>query len=277
MLLLGLVASVLFFTALWGYSIRIQNSSIADVGWGPAILVIGLTYYLTGGGYPARAYLVLALVALWGLRLAGHLGMRNRLEGEDFRYVRWRDEYEDSWWWFSYVKVFLLQSVVAWVVSLPIYFAIVSLTPASLTTLDIVGVIVVLVGLFFEAVGDEQLRRFRANRANKGKVLDSGLWNYTRHPNYFGEATVWWGFGIIGVATGGVPGLIGPAILTYLLIYVSGVTMMESFLIGKQGYAQYVGRTPAFVPLPPQVRMKIIQFVRSKLAPAPPPKPKRRY
>ena len=249
MLLLGLVASVLFFTILWGVSIRIQNSSIADVGWGPAILIIGLTYYLTGGGYPTRAYLVLALLAIWAFRLAGHLGMRNRLEGEDFRYVRWRDEYEDNWWWFSYVKVFLLQSVVAWVISLPIYFAIVSLTPASLTTLDIVGTIVVLVGLFFEAVGDEQLRRFRANRANKGKVL----------------------------ATGGVPGLIGPAVLTYLLIYVSGVTMMESFLIGKTGYAQYVGRTPAFLPLPPQVRMKIIQFVRSKMAPAPPPKPKRRY
>lgn len=277
MLLLGLVASVLFFTILWGVSIRIQNSSIADVGWGPAILIIGLTYYLTGGGYPTRAYLVLALLAIWAFRLAGHLGMRNRLEGEDFRYVRWRDEYEDNWWWFSYVKVFLLQSVVAWVISLPIYFAIVSLTPASLTTLDIVGTIVVLVGLFFEAVGDEQLRRFRANRANKGRVLATGLWKYTRHPNYFGEATIWWGFGIIGVATGGVPGLIGPAVLTYLLIYVSGVTMMESFLIGKTGYAQYVGRTPAFLPLPPQVRMKIIQFVRSKMAPAPPPKPKRRY
>ena len=278
MLILGLVAILIFFTALWAYSIRIQNSSIADVGWGPGILVIGLTYYFTSDGFPLRAQLTLILLAIWGFRLGAHLGIRNRLEGEDYRYVRWRDDYEDSWWWFSYIKVFLLQAVIAWIVSLPIYFSIVSLTPAELTMFDYVGVAVFLVGLIFESLGDEQLRRFRANRANKGKVLDTGLWRYTRHPNYFGEAMVWWGFGLIGVATGGIPGLIGPAVLTYLLIYVSGVSLIEATLINKQGYIHYVGRTPAFLPLPPQVRVKVMQFVRSKLpAAAPPPKPKRRY
>ena len=277
MLLLGLVASILFFTILWAVSNRIQNSSIADVGWGPAILVIGLTYYVTGGGSPVRARLTLVLLAIWAIRLAAHLGMRNRLEGEDYRYVRWRDEYEDKWWWFSYFKVFLLQAVIAWVVSLPIYFAIVSLVPPDLTMLDYVGALVVLTGIVFESVGDEQLRRFRADRNNKGKVLDSGLWKYTRHPNYFGETLLWWGFGVIGVATGGFPGLLGPAILTYLMIYVSGVNLLEATLISKPGYIQYVGRTPAFLPLPPALRVKIIQMVRSKLAPAPPPKPKRRY
>lgn len=278
MLLLGLAAIVIFFTILWGLSVRLQNSSIADVGWGPGILVIGLTYYLSSSGYPLRAHLTLILLAIWGIRLAVHLGIRNRLEGEDYRYVKWREEYEDKWWWFSYVKVFLLQAVIAWVISLPIYFSIVSLVPPALNLFDYLGVLVFLVGLVFESLGDEQLRRFRADRANKGKVLETGLWSYTRHPNYFGEAMVWWGFGLIGVATGGLPGLLGPAILTYLLLYVSGVPPLEASLITKQGYIQYVGKTPAFVPLPPQVRVKLIQFVRSKLpSSAPPPKPKRRY
>src|SRR4029453_10306480 len=105
-------------------------------------------------------------------------------------------------------------------------------------------------------------RRFRADRVNRGKVLDTGLWRYTRHPNYFGEALLWWGFGLIGVATGGVPGLIGPAILTFLLIYVSGVALLESTLIEKPGYVQYVGRTPVFLPLPPAVRAQLMSKLR---------------
>lgn len=274
---LGLAAIVVLFTLLWLWSVRLQNSSIADVAWGPGILVIGLTYYFTSDGFPLRAHLTLALVAIWAIRLAAHLGLRMRLEGEDYRYVRWRDEYEDSWWYVSYVRVFLVQAVLAWAVSLPIYFAIVSLRPPSLTLFDYLGVVLFVAGLGFEAVGDEQLRRFRANRANKGKVLDTGLWRYTRHPNYFGEALLWWGFGMIGLSTGGVPGLLGPAIFTYLLIYVSGVAMLESTLVGKTGYIQYVGRTPAFVPIPPQVRVKMIQLLKSRLSPPPPPKPKRRY
>lgn len=277
MLLLGLGAIIVVFTILWAVSLRLQNSGLADVAWGPGILVIGLAYYFTGEGYSLRAQLTLVLLAIWAVRLAVHLGIRNRLEGEDFRYVKWRDEYEEHWWWISYVKVFLLQAGLAWLVSLPIYFAIVSLVPPALTLLDVLGVLLFAAGLFFEAVGDEQLRRFRAERANKGKVLDTGLWRYTRHPNYFGEALVWWGFGLIGLATGGVPGLLGPAILTYLLIYVSGVALLEASLIDKTGYIQYVGRTPAFLPIPPQVRIKVMEMLRARLTPPPKPKPKRRY
>ena len=277
MLLLGLVVIVVLFTLLWVWSVRLQNSSIADVAWGPGILVIGLTYYFSSNGFPLRAQLTLLLLAIWGLRLGAHLYLRMRLEGEDFRHVRMRDEFEESWAYMSYVRVFLVQAVLAWVVSLPVYFAIVSLVPPALGLFDYLGALLVVVGIFFEAVGDEQLRRFRADRANKNKVLDTGLWQYTRHPNYFGEALVWWGFGLIGVATGGLPGLLGPAIFTYLLIYVSGVSFIESFLIGKPGYSHYVGRTPAFLPLPPQVRLQILQFVRSKLpVAAQKPEPKRR-
>lgn len=279
-LLLGLVAVLIFFTILWGLSLRLQNTSVAEAGWGLGILVIGLTYYFTGAGFPLRAQLTLLLLAIWAFRLAAHLGLRMRLEGEDYRHVKWREEFEEQWWIVSYVRVFLVQAVLAWAVSLPIYFAIVSLRPPALTMLDYLGVVLFVIGLGFEAVGDEQLRRFRGDRANKGKVLDAGLWRYTRHPNYFGEALLWWGFGLIGLATGGVPGLLGPAVFTYVLIYVSGVVPMESTLIGKTGYLQYAGRTPAFMPLPPQVRLQIIQFVKSKLpSSAPPPKKKapRRY
>jgi steroid 5-alpha reductase family enzyme len=275
LLLLGLAAVLILFTILWVLSLRLENSSIVDVAWGPGILVIGLTYYFTSDGFPLRALLTLALLSVWALRLATHLGVRIRLEGEDFRYVTWRDQYEGRWWLISYFRVFLLQALIAWIVSLPIYFAIVSLGPPSLTLLDYVGVLLFGAGLVIESVSDEQLRRFRAERVNRGKVLDTGLWRYTRHPNYFGEALLWWGFGLIGLATGGVPGLFGPAVLTYLLIYVSGVALLEATLIEKPGYIQYVGRTPAFLPLPPQLRLQLMAKLRAlQKKPAP---PKRRY
>ena len=275
MLLLGLAAIVILFVILWAVSLRLQNSSIAHEAWGPGILAIGLTYYFTSDSGSTRAHLTLALLAIWALRLATHLYFRMRIQGEDFRYVRWRDEY-DHWWLVSLFKVFLLQAVVAWIISLPIYFAIVSLEPRALTLLDYLGALLVVSGVVVESVADEHLRRFRADRANKGKVLETGLWKYSRHPNYFGEALIWWGFGVIGVATGGVPGLLGPAIMTYLLIYVSGVKLLESSLIEKKGYLQYVGRTPAFVPLPPAVRMQLMAKLKS-FQKKPPPPQKRRY
>lgn len=277
MLVFGLAAILILFTVLWVVSLRLENSSVAEVAWGPAILVIGLTYYFTSdGGGSIRAYVTLALLALWAARLSVHLGMRTRLQGEDFRYVKWRDDY-DPWWLVSYFKVFLFQAVAAWLVSLPIYFAVVSPAPASLTLTDYFGILLVVCGLAIETLGDEQLRRFRANRANRGKVLDTGLWQYTRHPNYFGEAVLWWGFGLISLATGGVPGLVGSAILTYLLIYVSGIRLLEATLIEKPGYIQYVGRTPGLVPLPPQVRIQVMAKLRELQKKREPVRPKRRY
>ena len=277
MLLLGLAAILILFSVLWAVSLRLENSSIADVAWGPGILVIGLTYYFTSNGVPLRAHLTLGLLAIWALRLGAHLYVRTRLLGEDFRYVKMRDDW-DHWWLVSYVKVFLLQAVAAWIVSLPIYFAIVSVGSPSLTVLDYLGALLVVSGVVVESLADEQLRRFRADRINRGKVLDTGLWRYSRHPNYFGEALVWWGFGVIAVATGGVPGLVGPLVMTYLLIYVSGVALLESSLIEKAGYIQYVGRTPAFLPLPPQVRMQLMTKLKSfQKKPPPPPRAKWRY
>jgi len=251
--LIGLAAVVALFTILWVASLILRNSSIVDMWWGPGILLIGLTYFLTTAGAQSRGRVIVALLALWAIRLAWHIGARNIGHGEDFRYAKWRRERGAAWWWFSYFKVFLLQSVIAWIVSLPLYYAIAPVAPVGLTPLDFAGIIVFAIGFLFEAIGDEQLRRFKADPSSKGKILDTGLWRYTRHPNYFGEALLWWGFGLFALATGGYLGLVGPAIMTWLLIRVSGVSLLEETLkSSKPGYAEYIRRTSAFVPMPPR-------------------------
>lgn len=252
-MLAGLAAVLALFTALWLVSLLVRNSSIVDMWWGPGILLIGLTYAVTANSEGDRSSLVIVLLALWALRLAWHIGARNIGHGEDFRYAKWRQERGASWWWFSYFKVFLLQAVIAWIISMPLYFAITAPTPAQLTAWDLAGAILFAIGFLFEAIGDEQLRRFKKIAANKDRVLTTGLWRYTRHPNYFGDALLWWGFGLFGVATGGYPGLIGSAIMTFLLIRVSGVALLEQTLREtKPEYHGYIRRTSAFVPMPPR-------------------------
>lgn len=252
-MLIGLAAVVGLFTLLWLASLAVSNSSIVDMWWGPGILLIGIAYALTTDGDGGRVRVVLALLAIWAIRLAWHIGERNIGHGEDFRYAKWRRERGASWWWFSYFKVFLLQAVIAWIVATPLYYAISAPSPAALTGWDIAAVVVFGIGLMFEAVGDAQLRRFKRNQANRGHVLDTGLWRYTRHPNYFGDALLWWGFGLFSVAAGHPIGLIGPAIMTYLLIRVSGVALLEKTLHEtKPEYASYVARTSAFFPMPPK-------------------------
>ena len=252
-MLIGLAAVIVLGLLLWLVSLAVRDSSIVDIAWGPLLFLVGLTYYLTTVAPGSRARLMLALVALWAIRLAAHIGARNLGHGEDFRYAAWRAQHPDTWWIRSYFKVFLLQGVVAWLVAMPLYYAITSASPVHFTLWDQIGALVFAAGFLFEAIGDEQLRRFKANPANKGRVMNTGLWRYTRHPNYFGEAMLWWGLGLIGVAAGGWLGLAGPAIITYLLIRVSGVAMLEKTLKEtKPGYAEYVANTSSFLPLPPR-------------------------
>ena len=251
MLLLGLVAVVTLFTIVWFVSVRLEDSSIADIAWGPAILVLALTYYLTSNGAPVRARLTVALVALWAIRLATHIFLRNQAQGEDFRYEVMRNWRGSTWWWFSYFRVFLLQAVVAWIVAIPIYFAVVSVAPRTLTVVDYAAMLIFAAGFLFEAIGDEQLRRFRNEPGNVKLVLETGLWRYTRHPNYFGEALVWWAFGLLGAATGGVVGLIIPALMTHFLSNISGTLLERSLLRNRRAYANYVATTSAFIPKPP--------------------------
>lgn len=244
----GLGVAILAFSLLWVISLPLRNASIVDIFWGPGFIVLGLFYLVTSGATP-RGVLVLALTTLWGLRLGLHIGLRNIGKGEDFRYQAWRRDAGPSFWWVSYFKVFLLQAVILWIVSSPLLFSLGSGPGARLTLVDLVGVTIFAAGFLFESVADWQLVRFTRLPDNSGKILTSGLWSLSRHPNYFGEALLWWGLGLLALPTGGWPALVGPALITFLLMRVSGVTLLETALVDRRpGYSEYMRTTPAFFP-----------------------------
>lgn len=252
--LIGLCIVIGLMCVVWLISLALKDSSIVDIFWGTGFAIITVMYFLLTDGYETRRVIVLALVIIWGLRLSLHIGSRNMGKGEDFRYQKWREEAGASYWWVSFFKVFLLQGVVLWIVSAPLLAAQYHATPASLTVLDVLGILVWGLGFFFEAVGDWQLRQFKADPANKGQVMDRGLWRYTRHPNYFGDAVLWWGYFLLALSTpGGFLTMFSPILMTYLLVRVSGVAMLERTLKrSRPGYAEYIRRTSAFIPMPPK-------------------------
>ena len=184
---------------LWLLSLVIKNASIVDIFWGIGFVIIAGFAFSFAQGYLPRKVLVYMLTTLWGVRLALHIGIRNRGKPEDFRYAKWREENGTRWWWFSFLQVFLLQGVLMWIISTPLIAAQTSGFPAILTPLDFIGASLWTLGMLFESIGDLQLMRFKSNPSNKGKLLTTGLWKFTRHPNYFGEAVLWWGYYIIAL------------------------------------------------------------------------------
>lgn len=251
----GLVAIVAVMTVVWIRSLRLRDASIVDGWWGPGFVICASVYVWFTPVASTRAVVTWVLLAVWAGRLAWHIVRRNHGAGEDPRYAAMRATHGPAFWWRSLFVVFWLQAVVLWMVSWPVWSAVTAAAPASLTTLDVLGVAVFLLGFSFEAIGDWQLTRFRAVPANKGRVLDRGLWRYTRHPNYFGDATLWWGLGLLGIADGPWWVLVGPLLMTVLLVKVSGVALLERGLAEtKPGYRDYVARTSAFVPWWPKSR-----------------------
>jgi steroid 5-alpha reductase family enzyme len=246
----GLAVIVAAAVVLWLVSLVVRNAGIVDVTWGPGFVLVGAFYLWSAPADPgARAWLVFLLTTLWAARLAIHLGRRNFGVEEDFRYRSWRAQAGASFWWISLFKVFLLQAVVLWVVSSPLLLAHGTGPAASILPFDLVGVTLFAAGFLIESIADRQLERFKRDPANRGRVLDTGLWGRSRHPNYFGEAVLWWGLGLLAVPTGGWLALVGPALITFLLVRISGVTMLEDTLRDrKPGYAAYIASTPAFVP-----------------------------
>ncbi|NNL29428.1 MAG: DUF1295 domain-containing protein, partial [Gemmatimonadetes bacterium] len=241
----GLGVVVVAFTVLWAASVKLEDASIVDPFWGPGFLIAALTYLVVDGGYPVRGRVVVALVAIWAVRLGYHLLVRNRKEGEDKRYQQMREGRGDAFWWQSLYSIFWLQAGLLWVISAPLFGSIVSGAP--LGPWDVAAALLFAVGLSFEAVADSQLARFKAHPANKGKVLDTGLWRYSRHPNYFGEAVLWWGFYLFAVGAEQYWTVVGPVLISFLLLKVSGVTMLEDNLkSSRPGYEEYVRRTSAF-------------------------------
>jgi steroid 5-alpha reductase family enzyme len=250
-LILGLLILALM-TLLWLVSLPLKNSSIVDIFWGTGFLITAWAAFLiTPDGPTARKLLICALVTIWGLRLSIHIFIRNHGKPEDFRYQKWRQESGKAWWLRSFFRVFLLQGVLMWIISAPLLAA--QLVNQPLLWLDYVAVAIWLIGFFFEAVGDWQLVRFKSIPANKGKILSTGVWRYTRHPNYFGDAAQWWGYYLVATAGGGWWTLFSPILMTLFLMRVSGVTLLEKSLKEeKPGYQEYMESTSEFIPWLPK-------------------------
>jgi len=258
-LIITFCATMAAMVLLWLVSLAIRNASIVDAFWGSGFFLIAVVSFALASGYLTRKLLVTTLVIIWGLRLSIHIGWRNHGKGEDFRYQAMRKRIGARFGVVSLFVVFGLQGVLMWVISLPVQKAEFSIQPARLTVFDFVGLATWLIGFGFEAIGDWQLARFKADPSNKGKVMDRGLWAYTRHPNYFGDALLWWGFFLIALSTPrGWWTVISPAIMTTLLMKVSGVALLEKSLVKtRPAYQDYVRRTSAFFPMPPKRLKKI--------------------
>jgi steroid 5-alpha reductase family enzyme len=244
---------IVFYAIIWFIVAVVKNrNDVADIAWGGGFIFAALTAYIMQGINETRAILVLMLVITWGMRLMLHIGIRNRGKPEDHRYKAWREEWGSTYLVRSFLQVFLLQGFLLLVISLPVTMAITHNGP-PLAVLDGIGFCLWLLGFLFEAIGDFQLLQFKKDPANKGRIMNIGLWRYTRHPNYFGEVTLWWGMFLICLA---VPGSLwtvaGPLTITWLILRVSGTPLLEKRYVENPEYAEYIKRTSSFFPLPPK-------------------------
>lgn len=260
-------AIAVLMVLMWLLSIPLKNVSIVDIGWGLGFVLIAWSCHLfvvepepftTDVSQQPHLVLLPVLVTIWGFRLAGYLARRNIGQPEDYRYVAMREKSGPAFVWTSFLRVFVLQGVVMWVVALPVQAAAAYAehdNPCYILAGS--GTAVWLTGLFFEGVGDWQLARFKSNPENKGRVMDRGLWRYTRHPNYFGDFCVWWGLWLVSLGVSDYTAtwwtIISPAVMSFFLIKVSGVALLEKAMKKRSpDYENYIARTSAFFPRPPK-------------------------
>ncbi|HEY1708374.1 MAG TPA: DUF1295 domain-containing protein [Rhizomicrobium sp.] len=247
---------MILMTLLWLLSLWLKDVSIVDIFWAPGFaIVVWAATLLRASPAGIHAAVLQALVTLWAIRLGAHLLVRWRShQGEDRRYAAMRRKYGPSWWWWSLFQVFVLQGVLICVISIPLQMTV-ARGPAPLNPLFYIGIAVAACGLVLEAIADMQLTAFRREAANADKVMDRGIWRWSRHPNYFGDALMWWGFYIIALSASLTLWwtAIGPAIMTFFLLRVSGVTMLEHTIARRRPeYEDYIRRTSVFIPLPPK-------------------------
>lgn len=257
LLLCSFLLVIAAMIGLWLVSVARRDASIVDPFWGTGFIIVAwfALVSLTADKAVARSWLLAASTTIWGLRLSLYLLWRNLGHGEDRRYGAMRDHHGPRFWWVSLWTVFLLQGVILWIVSIPIQVAMVTATTKPLGWLDLAGVVTWSVGLFFEAVGDSQMARFQADPQNAGRVMDHGLWRLTRHPNYFGDFCVWWGVYLIATSAGASWTIFSPLLMSFLLLKVSGVTLLEKTITDRRpDYAAYQARVSAFFPWPPKKR-----------------------
>jgi len=246
------LAIVLFvYMTLWFViSIFKKRNDIADIAWGLGFVLIAWSSFLFGS-QDLKGVLVNVLVTVWGLRLALHIYKRNRNKPEDSRYVEWRNQWK-NFYLRSYLQVFLLQGLFLFMIVQPVILVNLS-EKSSFGALEILGILVWFIGLFFEAVADHQLKVFISDPSNKGQVMDRGLWKFSRHPNYFGEVVMWWGLFLVALpSANGLLTIIGPITITFLILFVSGVPLLEKKYAGRPNYEEYKRKTSMFIPLPPK-------------------------
>ena len=247
---LNLAAVAAMMLGGWLISLLRRNVTIVDSLWGLGFVLIAWNTFFLSEGFSGRTTLIAVLTTLWGMRLSVHLSIRNWGAGEDRRYGQWREKSGRKFWLTSLFKVFLLQAVFLWVISMVLQFGQLSSAPGHFVWLDGLGVLVWGVGFVFEVVADRQLARFKSDPANRGRVMDRGLWAYSRHPNYFGEFLIWWGFFLITLAT---PGnwwtVVSPLVITAVLLKMTGIPLTESSIVKtRPGYKEYIRRTSPFIP-----------------------------
>ena len=253
-LLITAGCALAFMTAVFGVGLALGKHRVVDVAWGVAFTIGAVVSCALSAGHGdlGRRVMATALTAVWGLRLAGHIARRGRGAPEDPRYEKLLAKARASRTWYAYTRVYLGQAALVWFISMPVQAVEFGERPLGVAA--IVGAILWAIGLFFEAVGDWQLQRFKADPANRGKLMRTGLWRYTRHPNYFGDACVWWGLFILGVDQWAVLCMIlSPAVMTWLLTKGSGKPLTERHMIAtRPDYAEYAAQTSGFIPLPPR-------------------------
>jgi steroid 5-alpha reductase family enzyme len=241
---------VVYMCCMFIVGLRARDNSLVDISYGPAFLVACWGAWIASGTMSLhfRPLLLLGLLTLWGLRLGLHIGIRHRGRGEDFRYRKFREDWGDTIIWRSFLQIYMLQGAIILVVATPVLLTI-GAPGGSPAWSDLLGVLLFSLGFFFEAVSDWQLTVFKKDGANKGKIIMHGLWRYSRHPNYFGEATLWWGIFLIGFSSpSGLYGLISPLTIAFLLLKVSGIPMLEVKYQGNPEFEAYKARTNAFFP-----------------------------
>lgn len=250
--IISILIVFIYFNFWFIISLIKKRNDVADVAWGLGFVVLAWASFLISANFQWKSLLVVLLVSIWGLRLFWHIGNRNKKKSEDPRYAKWRREWGKWFLLRSYFQIYILQGTLLFLIALPILFINKNST-STINPLDFLGLTIWIIGFYFEVVGDAQLRNFIKKPTNKGKIMTSGLWNYTRHPNYFGEVLLWWGIWLIAFSvSNGWLTIIGPISITFLILKVSGVPMLEKQLEKKTGFSEYKKRVSLFFPLPPK-------------------------
>ncbi len=244
--ILGLIT--LTYMCVWfAISVWKKRNDVADIAWGMGFPLIAWSSFLIANKASVVALVTNILVSIWGARLASHIWSRNKNKPEDARYAQWRKDWKNSFFIKSFVNVFLLQGGLMYLIALPVMLN--NLLGGDINLIGILGILIWIKGFAFEVIGDWQLTQHIKNPNNKGKLMTSGLWKYTRHPNYFGEVLLWWGIFVIGLSVGaGLVTIIGPLTITFLILFVSGIPLLEKKYVGREDWEEYKRKTSVFVP-----------------------------